>query len=354
MTTEPLPKAADAQHLTDALRRANAIGDCRVSEVVVESSRPTILSRIIRLRLSYEGAAAGAPRTLILKTGLPERANAAWNSGRHEVAFYRDIASVTAGRLVPRCFEVHWDADTNAWHLLLEDLTDSHAIATTWPLPPSLEQCRSIMQARARLHAAWWDDPRLGVSVGTWSTVEATDQYLRSFAERFARFIDSHGELISPERRDLYERFLERAPRLFARYNSRRDLTIVHGDAHVWNCFLPRNTAGENALLFDWDSWRLDTASDDLAYMMAMHWYPDHRRQFEGPLLDHYHAVLVASGVRGYDRRALDDDYRLSVLWAIATPVWQAANNIPPVIWWNNLGRILLAVDDLGCSELLD
>jgi hypothetical protein len=99
MTTEPVPKAADAQHLTDALRRANAIGDFRVSEVVVESSRPTILSRIIRLRLSYEGAAA-ARRALILKTGLPERANAAWNSGRHEVAFYRDIASVTAGRLV--------------------------------------------------------------------------------------------------------------------------------------------------------------------------------------------------------------------------------------------------------------
>ena len=55
----------------------------------------------------------------------------------------------------------------------------------------------------------------------------------------------------------------------------------------------------------------------------------------------------------GYDRRALDDDYRLSVLWQIATPVWQAAYDIPPLIWWNNLGRIFLAVDDLGCHELL-
>jgi len=65
-----------------------------------------------------------------------------------------------------------------------------------------------------------------------------------------------------------------------------------------------------------------------------------------------YHATLVAHGVT-YDRRALDDDYRLSVLWQITTPVWQAANNIPPVIWWNNLERILLAVDDLGCRDLL-
>jgi hypothetical protein len=38
----------------------------------------------------------------------------------------------------------------------------------------------------------------------------------------------------------------------------------------------------------------------------------------------------VAHGVAAYDRAALDDDYRLSVLWQITTPVWQAANNIPP------------------------
>jgi len=94
-------------------------------------------------------------------------------------------------------------------------------------------------------------------------------------------------------------------------------------------------------------------ASDDLAYMMAMHWYPDLRRRIERPLLDRYHAALVEHGVRGYDRRALDDDDRLSVLWQITTPVWQATNDIPPVVWWNNLERILLAVDDLGCRDLL-
>jgi hypothetical protein len=37
----------------------------------------------------------------------------------------------------------------------------------------------------------------------------------------------------------------------------------------------------------------------------------------------------------------------------VATPLLQAAYGIPPVIWWNNLGRILLAVDDLGCCDLL-
>jgi hypothetical protein len=96
-----------------------------------------------------------------------------------------------------------------------------------------------------------------------------------------------------------------------------------------------------------------DVAADDLAYMIAMHWYPDRRRLMEHSLLDCYHRALVDEGVRGYDRQALDEDYRLSVLWEIATPVWQANSQIPPVVWWNNLERIMLAVDDLGCRQLL-
>jgi hypothetical protein len=64
--------------------------------------------------------------------------------------------------------------------------------------------------------------------------------------------------------------------------------------------------------------------------------------------------TALAEGVGGYDRRALDDDYCLSVLLQILTPVLQATYDIPPWIWWNNLERILLAVDDLGCRELLD
>src|SRR5438552_12633517 len=145
MTTEPLPKAADAGHLTDALRRSGALGDGRVCNVAVESSRATILSRIVRLRLSYEGAADDAPRSLILKTGLPERADAKWNAGRQEVAFYTQVAAVMSARLAPRCFEAVWN--TNEWHLLLEDLTDSHFIATAWPLPPTMEDCKRIIAA---------------------------------------------------------------------------------------------------------------------------------------------------------------------------------------------------------------
>ena len=89
--------------------------------------------------------------------------------------------------------------------------------------------------------------------------------------------------------------------------------------------------------LFDWDAWGIDHASDDLAYLMAVHWYPDQRRAFEHRLLDRYHEELLAHAVTGYSRTTLQEDYRVSVLWQIARAIWQRSIGIPPVIWWNNL-----------------
>jgi thiamine kinase-like enzyme len=352
MTTDPLPIAANAERLTEVLRRSGAVEAC-VCNVAVMASFPKLRSHSFRLRLDYDGPPGEAPGSMILKMGHLDGAGRSPYTNRHEIAFYRTVAPALPGRLVPCCFEAVEATDTSAWHLLLEDLTDSHFIATEWPLPPTLQQCESIVQTQARFHAAWWDNPRLGASIGTWRDADAFDRDLRSFEELFTRFTDRFGEMMPPERRDLYRRLLDQAPRLLARYHSRRNLTLIHGDAHAWNFFLPRQGGGENVRLVDWEGWTIDTATDDLAYMMAMHWYPDRRRRMEQALLDRYHAELLNRGVSDYDRRALDDDYRLSVLWLITRPVTQAMNNIGPRVWWNNLERIMLAVDDLGCRDLL-
>lgn len=176
---------------------------------------------------------------------------------------------------------------------------------------------------------------------------------MQRFSACYAAFADRHGDRLPKARRDLYEGLMRAAPRLSERYRTHRHLTIVRGDPHVWNCMLRRDCSSDDLRLFDCDSWRIDTASDDLAYMMAMYWCPDRRQRLERLLLDRYHEALLAEGVRGYDRNDLDRDNRLSTLWLLMRPVWQEAGNIPPVIWWNNLERILLAVDDLRCVECL-
>ena len=66
---------------------------------------------------------------------------------------------------------------------------------------------------------------------------------------------------------------IDAGPHLNKRYHSHRNVTIVQGDSHVWNIFLPTagTGGGDDARLFDWDFWRVDVGTDDLAYMMALH-----------------------------------------------------------------------------------
>jgi hypothetical protein len=66
-----------------------------------------------------------APNSVILKMGHLDGAGRSSYANGREITFYRRRAAVPTG-LVPRCFEVVEATDTSAWHLLLEDLTDSH------------------------------------------------------------------------------------------------------------------------------------------------------------------------------------------------------------------------------------
>jgi hypothetical protein len=62
----------------------------------------------------------------------------------------------------------------------------------------------------------------------------------------------------------------------------------------------------------------------DVAYMMAMHWYPERRVRLEAPLLKRYHAGLRAHGIT---------DYSLERLWeTIGAP--------SSVTWRSRLGSI--------------
>jgi hypothetical protein len=170
---------------------------------------------------------------------------------------------------------------------------------------------------------------RLGVSVGAFADdAGLLERHLAAFPKDVATFADRLGDRLSAERREIYDRLIAAAPRLIARYRSHRNMTLIHGDAHVWNALLPRNPALHDVRLIDWDAWRIDTATDDLAYMIAVHWFPEWRRRYERESLQRYHDALVAGGVRGYSFDALWEDYRLSVLWQIATPMWQANHGI--------------------------
>src|SRR5258705_240594 len=140
MTAETFPTAAEARHLTEVLRHCGVLGSARVGDVTVANAFVKQRSHTRRLRLSYEGDARDAPEFLILKMGHLDSAGRSAYATQREVAFYRDIAPSLPVGIVPRCLEVVESTDTTAWHMLLEDLSDSHFFATEHPLPPTKPQ----------------------------------------------------------------------------------------------------------------------------------------------------------------------------------------------------------------------
>jgi hypothetical protein len=349
-----VPPEAAPERLTALLRRAGVLERGEVDDVAVETSRDTLVSRITRLRLTYDVAAAG-PSHLFLKSQRDSIDPLLQGSGRNEVAFYHVVAPATPAGLLPHCYEAVAEPEpAGRWRLILEDLAASHEMLEEWPLPPTTDRWHAVVAAHARFHAAWWDHERLGVSVGAFGDESGVlDRFLATMPTSLATFADRLGERLSAERRRVYERLIAAAPRLLDRYRTHRNLTLVHGDAHVWNAMFPREPGHDGVRLVDWDAWRVDTATDDLAYMLALHWFPDWRRRHERDSLRRYHDAIIEHGVRGYPLDALWLDYRHSVLWQITTPMWQANHGLPTWVWWNHLERIMQAVHDLDCLELL-
>ena len=174
------------------------------------------------------------------------------------------------------------------------------------------------------------------------------------YRERYTRFADTLGDRLWPAARAIYARVHDARERLITPARLYATYTLGHGDAHMWNLLYPRDGGPASGIrLIDWDSWRIGRAAADLAYMMAVHWYPEQRARLEARLLERYHAGLRARGVTDYSLERLWEDYRLSVIGQLAIPIWQQTFGIPAVVWWSHLHRVIAAFEDLDCAALL-
>ena len=337
------------QWLTGVLRRSGALRDGSVVGIEADVGS-TSFCTTARLRVTYAPEAAG-PERLFLKFSLPEHPVSTAESGA-EVLFYHHVAPRAPGPLV-RCFDTVFAAERGRLHVLLEDLSDTHFVEPASQLPPTSDHCFGIVDAVARVHAAWWERPPwavLGLPPPDRPAIEARIADVRGRVERFEAFL---GDRLSPERRATYRAVLEGLPRLYERLLEGRAYTVVHDDLHAGNVLYPRNPDVETVRLIDWQTWHIDLGPKDLAQMMAVFWFPERRRRLELPLLRRYHERLGASGVQGYSWDECWADYRLCVLRKLFHPAWQWDTGHHPNIWWNHLERAWSAFDDLQCGDLL-
>ncbi|MEW5868001.1 MAG: phosphotransferase [Chloroflexota bacterium] len=328
------------QSLTALLVAHNLLQGGSVSAVHKrpEGSIPVASTRIAYLELETSpGARLSIPKHLVFKFAV----------GSKEPFFYRDIAPEMPEASWPCCYLSDYDPVANISWLLLEDLSQTH-FQTQWPVPPDYHRCAAALDVLARLHAARWNDPRLEEVYRHHLTWEQSWAGRISLAiESFPTFIDFMSERLSPQRREQYERILASSEHDWFPTSLAGSKTLLHGDAHFWNFLFPRET-GQRLFLIDWNPWDIGRSADDLAYMLALHWYPERRARYERPLLERYHRALLANGVQSYSWEALWQDYQLGVIRNLFIPIWQWQRGIHPSVWWSHLERAFLAYEDLG------
>jgi Ser/Thr protein kinase RdoA (MazF antagonist) len=273
-------------------------------------------------------------------------------AGQKEVRFYQVLVDGAIELPVPRCYDAVCSEEGKGFHLLLEDLSETH-VPLQAPLPPSKSQCEQVVDTLARIHAFWWDHPVLGRNLGTLPSEVPEWDFCGGLGETFPRFVDFVGEGLFDDRREIYERVLVSAPALSKRWTEGKHLTLVHGDAHAWNFLYPRDPDKDVPRLLDWDAWSVSIGPSDLAFLIALFWFPERRARMERTLVKRYHERLLTYGVKGYDWDVCWDDYRLGVIQCLFLPLWWWAHDLSPELWWPRLERVILAFQDLGCVELL-
>ena len=349
---------ATPERLTGILRREGCLSHGEVVTVRKESPYFSGMSKLSRLTLGYShGASTSAPSRLLLKISLSEPD---WvvtpGLRRKEVDFYRTVASAMSHAPVVRCHEAVYCPHSDRSHLLIDDLSATHT-RPEFPLPLN-RHCEQLIDCVARLHAIWWNHPRLGDDIGAFPDDDLVCRHYERLQEAWCGFAAFLGDRLPPDRRRLYERVLSSWLTLWqqrrGRFADARNITLIHGDLHCLNVLFPRAPQKGEVYLIDWENWRISVGTDDLAYMIALQWSPERRHRMEMNLLGRYHTALQNYGVTRYDWEDCRRDYRLSVIRQLFIPVLFWFHGLPPDAWWTHLENAALAYQDLSCAELLE
>ena len=345
--------------LTTVLHEQGCLSHGEVATIRKESPYFSGVSVLCRLTLGYSpGAPASAPSRLLLKIPLPEPD---WivtpGLRRKEVDFYVNVVSAMSHPPAVRCYEALYCPQSDRSHLLIDDLSATHS-RPEFPLPPLYRHCGQLIDCIARLHAFWWNHPRLGDDIGAFPDDEFVRRHYEKIEEGWGCFADFLGDRLAPERRRLYEGVLTSWPTLWRQRRDRfaraGNITLIHGDLHAFNALFPVSPHQGDVYLIDWEDWRVSVGTDDLAYMMALQWSPERRQRMEMNLLRRYHTALLTHGVTRYDWEDCWRDYRLSVIRQLFIPVLLWLHELPPEAWWPHLENAALAYLDLSCAELLE
>lgn len=329
--------------LTSVLQNNGYLGDATVVGIELTKFETNgISSEFYKAELHYSSDDHSLPERMVVKRpSIGDR-------GQGEADVYELVFRGAKGLPLMDYFGVVDEAADSPLSFLFEDLSESHQ-QTPWPIIPGLLDCEQAVVALASIHGHWWGRTE-SIEAPTPQVVSHQDaKHLATFLPEFVDFVS---EYLSPARITHYETIFSNLDTLLAQRLTANNTTLLHTDSHFWNFLYPKEPQRNDCVIFDWPLWRTGLAGWDLAYMIALHLYPEHRHRFETTLLDSYWRGLQECNV-SYDREDVQLDYRIGVIFGLLMPVMEFTWKIPPLDWMPKLEKAFSAFEDLNCQDLL-
>ena len=339
-----LPDSLDQAWFMHALSGAPLVKNGDIEWISVRNPSQTFFSNprifLIDLEISENGKRTHLDLVLKIANGLKEH------------VFFSEIAPVMNNDEIIKCYYSEYNSEKDRSYFILENVGKTHH-QPDWPIPPQIDQCLNAINSLARVHSFWWnhDDLEEGLQIkcnlgNTWKgRIELAITHI-------PEFFDFIGDRLPIERRQLYDLVLSSPNQSWLPGRTELAKTLLHGDAHFWNFMYPVEPDHKTIKIIDWNSWDIGRPTDDLAYMIGLHWYPARRKEYEGYLLENYHKQLKNCG-GSITLNDLQNEYQKSLIMNLFIPVWQWQKGINPAVWWSHLERSFMAFEDNKCIEIL-
>jgi Ecdysteroid kinase-like family len=297
--------------------------DCRLNNYYILNTLPcgdgqaSTADRAI-LNLEFRNSCnAGIPSQVMLKTMLLTP-HAPPEMYENEVRFYRDIRPFLAME-TPQIYAADFDKDSGQFGLIMEDLSLRNVVFPNATTDISLEQIKGLLRTLADLHTQFWQSPRLLTDLAWIATPLAggmSDIFQQYGYELVKDQVSKHTfkqDLIAPLNLSLDT--MAGKLKAFQLEALQQPQTLLHGDTHIANTYLPPNGDGG---LFDWQLLCRGNWAHDVSYVITTGLSIAMRRQHERELLAYYCELLRAKNVQTVpDADTAWYLYRKSIMWGL-------------------------------------
>jgi len=260
---------------------------------------------------------AGIPSQVMLKTMLLTP-HAPPEMYENETRFYRDIRPSLAME-TPQIYAAEFDKDSGQFGLIMEDLSLRFVVFPNATTEISLEQIKGLLRTLATLHGHFWQSPRLLTDLAWIATPLAggmSDIFQQYGYELVKDQVSKHPfkqELIAPLNLSLDT--MAGHLHAFQLEAIQQPQTLLHGDTHIANTYLPPNGDGG---LFDWQLLCRGNWAHDVSYVITTGLSIAMRRQHERELLAYYCELLRSKNVQNVpDANTAWYLYRKSIMWGL-------------------------------------